>query len=277
MLRPENNPELRRWILSGVCRRAFEAGSIVELLSSTIQAAIDNAPVPRTPFEAMDATMLLIGNRVVDVDGVAQLRPATDYPLLLLESPQQFQRVLVHLVNRGLIHYSGELSHDRAVLTLEGWSYLDQLQRTGVKSRQAFIAMAFRDELDVPYAEGFAPAVEATGLQPFRIDRVPHNDRIDEKIIAEIRRSGVLVADFTHHRPSVYFEAGLAQGLGLHVIRTCRKDHLEQAHFDTRQYYHVGWETAADLRESLETHIRATVPLELLRDGGHASAQGPAE
>ena len=37
-----------------------------------------------------------------------------------------------------------------------------------------------------------------------------HVDRIDDRIFLEINRSNFLIADFTGHRPGVYFEAGYA-------------------------------------------------------------------
>lgn len=90
-------------------------------------------------------------------------------------------------------------------------------------------------------------------------DRLEHNEKIDDTIVAEIKRSGLMVADFTGHRGGVYFEAGLARGLGIPVIWTCHADDLEDLHFDTRQFNHIEWKTPKDLREKLELRILATV------------------
>jgi nucleoside 2-deoxyribosyltransferase len=68
-----------------------------------------------------------------------------------------------------------------------------------------------------------------TGIQPsievdcgftkaIRVDREHFGDRIDDRIIAEIRRCRFIVADFTGQRGGVYFEAGFALGLGKPVI-----------------------------------------------------------
>lgn len=82
-------------------------------------------------------------------------------------------------------------------------------------------------------------------------------------MIAEIRRSRFLVADFTHGaegaRGGVYYEAGFAQGLGLPVIFTVREDMIGAVHFDTRQYPHVLWKTPGDLRTQLTSRIAATI------------------
>jgi hypothetical protein len=46
---------------------------------------------------------------------------------------------------------------------------------------------------------------------------------------------------------------------GLPVIWTCRADDYEGAHFDTRQYNHIVWRTAKELRERLFTRIKVVV------------------
>ena len=93
-----------------------------------------------------------------------------------------------------------------------------------------------------------------------RMDLKEHNQKICDAIIAEIRRSRFLVADFTGHRGGVYFEAGYALGLGIPVIWTCREDELADTHFDTRQYNHVVWKNEKDLFEKLKRRIEATIP-----------------
>jgi hypothetical protein len=84
-----------------------------------------------------------------------------------------------------------------------------------------------------------------------------HANKIDDEIIAEIRRSAFLVADFTGHRQNVYFETGFAIGLGLQVIWTCRKDHIPELHFDIRQYNCIDWEDEAQLARRLQRRIEA--------------------
>jgi nucleoside 2-deoxyribosyltransferase len=91
-----------------------------------------------------------------------------------------------------------------------------------------------------------------------RVDAVQHNEKIDDRIVAEIRRSGLVVADFTGQRPGVYYEAGLARGLGIRVISTCRESETDKLHFDTRQYNHIVWKAAADLAAQLHDRIAAT-------------------
>ena len=119
--------------------------------------------------------------------------------------------------------------------------------------------MWFSNDFLEAWKGGFAPAIASAGYEPYRVDQEPHIDRIDAKIVAEIRNSRFLVADVTGHRQGVYFEAGYATGLGRPVIWTVRKDDLENVHFDTRQYNHVVWEEPEDLSEQLFDLIRAVI------------------
>ena len=135
--------------------------------------------------------------------------------------------------------------------------------RTNADSTQAFVAMWFDGAMDGVYGEGVEPAIRAAGYKPMRIDRKQDVLKIDDEIIAEIRRSRFLVADFTHGkdgaRGGVYFEAGFAFGLGIPVIYTCRKDAIDKIHFDTRQYHHTAWKDPKDLRDKLEKRILALI------------------
>ena len=128
---------------------------------------------------------------------------------------------------------------------------------------QAFVAMWFDDSVESAYDEGIAPAIRDCGFNAKIINRDSTVDKIDDAIIAQIRRSRFLVADFTHGdegaRGGVYYEAGFAHGLGIPVIFTCRSDVIDEIHFDTRQYAHIVWNTTGELRDSLRDRILARI------------------
>jgi nucleoside 2-deoxyribosyltransferase len=148
-------------------------------------------------------------------------------------------------------------------ITAAGHARLAELEQTAVDSSQAFVAMWFADSMTPIYDKGIDPAIRAAGYEPFRVDRKEHNDKIDDEIIAEIRRSRFLIADFTSEpekpRGGVYFEAGFAKGLNIPVIWMCRKDMIDKIHFDTRQYAHIVWENETDLAKQLKNRILATI------------------
>lgn len=143
-------------------------------------------------------------------------------------------------------------------ITPSGWMRIDALRSVGSKSDQAFIAMSFKPALEPIWRDGLYEGIKAAGYRPIRVDKDEHNEKICDRIIAEIRRSAFLVADVTRHRQGVYFEAGYAMGLGIPVIWTCQKREKNRCHFDTRQYNHIFWETPEELAKALEHRIRAT-------------------
>jgi len=97
--------------------------------------------------------------------------------------------------------------------------------------------------------------MRTVGVTARRVDRIEHNDDIDNRIIAEITEADFVLADLTYARPSVYWEAGYAQR-SIPVIYTVRKDHLDrqtedpcghlQVHFDLRMRNIITWSTARD-------------------------------
>jgi nucleoside 2-deoxyribosyltransferase len=107
------------------------------------------------------------------------------------------------------------------------------------------------------YEQGIKLAIERAGFAPMLIRNKEHANKIDDEIIAEIRRSAFLVADFTGHRQNVYFETGFAIGLGRQVVWTCRKNEIKDLHFDIRQYNCIDWKDAAELAKRLQLRIEA--------------------
>ena len=159
-------------------------------------------------------------------------------------------------VGRGAFHQVHP-GRPGASVTAEGHLAYDELQRKRGSTTQGFVAMWFHDSTKSAYVDGIAPAIRAAGYEPLRIDQVPHDCKIDDRIIAEIRRSRFVVADFTGHRGGVYYEAGFAHGLGLSVIFTCHKDGLNDLHFDVRQYNTIVWEQPDELRVLLHNRLLA--------------------
>ena len=84
-----------------------------------------------------------------------------------------------------------------------------------------------------------------------RVDRVQHNDDIDNKLIELMQTSDLCIADLTYARPSVYYEAGDFSGLGKPVVFTSRKDHFKpiendqfgnfRVHFDLQMKNIIAW------------------------------------
>ena len=166
---------------------------------------------------------------------------------------------------QGAVHLTTTI-YDAVNVTHKGYARYEELQRKSVDSSLAFVAMWFDSSMDAVYNEAIAPAIRDAGYDPVRVDNVQHNRKIDDEIIALIRQSRFVIADFTAGKPEeprggVYYEAGFAYGLGREVIYTCQHDFKGALHFDTRQYNHIFWEEdkLSEFRKALQNRIEATI------------------
>lgn len=141
----------------------------------------------------------------------------------------------------GALNDESNMVETAVSLAPRGYELLEQRRTQQGTSAMGFCAMWFSEEVSPLWAEVISPAISACGYEPVRMDTHEHVNRIDDEIIAMIRRSRFVVADFTGHRGGVYFEAGFALGLDRPVIWMCREDALKDAHFDTRQYNFIVW------------------------------------
>ena len=149
------------------------------------------------------------------------------------------------------------------MVQLPGYSRVEEIT-TGIELDRCFVAMWFDPSMNHVYDHGISPAIRAAGYDPRRIDR--QDDligKIDDAIVSEIKRSRFLVADFTHGdsgaRGGVYYEAGLAHGIGIPVIFLCRHDVIKEVHFDTRQFNHIVWDDVDELATRLTDRILASI------------------
>jgi nucleoside 2-deoxyribosyltransferase len=246
------------YLLSGYVQELNRLGQTPDIRTENFDEMLQQAKVhaPSSPLEAMDRILLYIEKLTPFAGGGVKIEDE-DYPLFYCRNTKELRYLLRTLNNRGFTAGSNE----GYVLAVSGWQEVAELKAKQPDSNQAFVAMWFDDELTPAWEDGIKPALEECGYNPLRVDMQEHNGKICDRIIADIRRSGLLVADFTGHRGGVYFEAGFAMGLGIPVIWTCRKTDIEEAHFDTRQYNHIVWETSEELRKKLVDRIQATCPL----------------
>lgn len=242
-------------LYSGALRENYEKGIIFKL--NNAKDLVDSVAVPKNPLDAVDKIMLYLAQKSGLSSGTVILTE-NDYSLAYAKNIQELNYFLLLARQRKYLLDSDSLIYCQ--ITATGWEHIDEISKLQPDSNQAFVAMWFNEEIREVYENGLRPALLQTGYIPMRLDFDEHNEKIDDKIIAEIRKSGLLVADFTKQRGNVYFEAGFALGLGIPVIWTCRDTDAENLHFDTRQYNHIVWSNADDLKEKLINRIEATLP-----------------
>jgi len=171
------------------------------------------------------------------------------FPVAYARNQSEFVFYRDHLEERGYIE---KKSNDRIRLTAKGWNELYKMRRQGRDSKECFIAMSFREEYDKLYlALQKGVDLAGRGYSAARLDDPQSPELIDNALIAKMKNSRFMIADFSANNAGVYFEAGYMRGLGRHVISTCKKLDAqgklvdkkgEDLHFDVEHYPTLFWE-----------------------------------
>ncbi|MCY4174449.1 MAG: hypothetical protein OXF25_10425 [Cyanobacteria bacterium MAG CAR3_bin_5] len=196
------------------------------------------------------------------------------YKLLAYSESSVFDELkflLKYLERQDWIQRKTNQSNDQIsyLLTVEGYARLAEIQETKIESKQGFVAMWFDPSME-PARENICSAIADAGYESRIIDQKHHINKIDDEIIAEIRRSRFVIVDLTHGedgaRGSVYYEAGFAYGLSIPVIYTSCKNHKKEGkeieqkvHFDVDHYNRIIWDNPEDLRNKLAQRISAVI------------------
>jgi hypothetical protein len=134
-----------------------------------------------------------------------------------------------------------------------------------------FVASALgKEDVDQIYDRAIRPVLEELRIRPVRVDRIEHNDDIDDTILALINRSELCIADLTYARPSVYYEAGVVHGLARPVVYIARSDHFRdkdsdsfgnlRVHFDLQMKNVIAWTGANEaFRKRLRRRLKRVI------------------
>ena len=230
---------------------------------STWFTDLERMGFPRSVSEKMDALLsafaeLSHGDYTKRIDLVNSPHLIAEIAADDMNQVTQLAQLLHQL---GYIDFSGGT---HVSMKANGWNRVDSLQKQVRVSDSAFIAMWY-DACTGPYRDATARAVLTAGYKPLIIDEQHFNDFIMDQVIALIRQSKFIVADFTCRpeeeatanvsrgvRGGVYWEAGLAFGMGKPVIHTCEDNHVcrRRLHFDVAQYRTIFW-TLGELNQEI--------------------------
>jgi hypothetical protein len=253
----EDNELVRnKHLLSGFIREMNE----LEIPLKTITSGVDyelfnkNSFIPLTPLDKADKILKHIFRKTSFYGEGIDL--TQQYAIAYARNSAEFLN-LINLLYE--MRYISSKNSKGCFLTASGYKKIEELESRNKASKQAFVAMWFNDELKDIYDNYIYKAINEAKFKPLRIDGKEHINKICDEIIAEIRKSRFIVADFTGQRGGVYYEAGFAHGLGIPVIWTCRKKDIDELHFDIRQYNCIIWETGQELYERLKARIEAVI------------------
>ena len=249
-----------RKALSCAARQTHEAGEPLLKITSENAAELAAPHMHTRVADNLERFLQAIAKRAIRPHEGAWFNLKDDFPIIDCHSRKEFEWYINWVKQQNLAFCTGA-GPDAVQLTLslDGWNQVQPLPRPGGIPGRCFVAMSFSNEAKSVYEQGIEPAVSNAGFKPMRIDQKEHNNEIPDEIMAEIRNSQFVVADFTGQRNGVYYEAGFAMGLGRPVIWCCREDHIKDLHFDTNHRSHIPWSSPEDLRDKLYRRIKATI------------------
>lgn len=133
------------------------------------------------------------------------------------------------------------------------------------EKRKCFIIQPLTDKYKKRCEETYKPAIEKTGMVPYRVDE--DYDAVKLKIQTireEIEKSAVCLAEISEDNPNVWYELGFADGHDIPVVLICEKDKRGKLPFDVNQrdtcFY--GTDSQGDwerLGEEIEKRLRKAV------------------
>ncbi len=228
--------------------------------SEKLDEIVSRYRAPQTPLQMIEALVVLIGDRTLlegSWSGSVHFGPREEYHIIRARSGDEGVQVLAWAIEEELLKAPGG---NLQRLTLKGWTkYHDLIDRTRA-SRTCFVAMPFDAAFDDLFKNALTPAIEASGQwKAYRLDKEEYIGNMPDRMLIEIRRCRFMVADISERNSNVFYEVGVAIGLGKPVITVCNKDGLKELPFDLSQTNHIVWESLEELRERLKLRIAAVI------------------
>jgi hypothetical protein len=119
-------------------------------------------------------------------------------------------------------------------------------------------------KFDKRFKDVYKPAIEAAGLEAYRVDRDPGVDVPIEAIEQGIKAATMCLADITTDNPNVWCELGFAFASGRPVVMVCSQERGGQYPFDIQHRSIIPYvaDSPSDfelLKQSLTKRMQATL------------------
>jgi hypothetical protein len=189
----------RRLLTTWLCEQRRSGAEVPRIQSDVVDLVRSRRSL--TVPTRLTRALILVGSEIKELGSQLEFNEAhPDTPRYLAETESkgigELNQLFQMLEKSGLVEgtfYLGGGGH--VCPTPSGWQELEKLELARTDSSQAFVAMWFSEDTSDAYLNGVLPALRATGYKAVRIDKKEHNNKIDDEIIAEIRRSRFVIAD----------------------------------------------------------------------------------
>ena len=129
--------------------------------------------------------------------------------------------VMSFLLENGFLRYISARS--KFAITPNGYSLIEVLQNRGlIDDPTGFVICRFTKEMDEFYTKCYAhpESPHSKLVRLHRIKDITHNDKIDDRIMQEIRGATIVLVDLTDYNFNIGFEAGYALALRKPIVWT---------------------------------------------------------
>jgi hypothetical protein len=143
------------------------------------------------------------------------------YTLFYLKDSKEFWSLIKYLQETDILNKNTPVGGPTAnvLLTVKGFANIESTLKDYSQSKKLFIACKFKTDYEDDLVKAIKAACAICGFDAKRVSDEKHDNDITHKIIADIKQSRFIIADFTDQNNGVYYEAGYAMGMSKKVIR----------------------------------------------------------
>lgn len=132
--------------------------------------------------------------------------------------------------------------------------YRDAFANRMNETRNAFVIIPFTPEFDKVYDRVIKPICEDLGYEVEKADSTDTQQNILRDVVDGISNADLLIADLTNSNANVFYEAGIAHGLGIPTILITQS--VDSVPFDLQAYNMIEYSTDFVEIEDFESELR---------------------
>ena len=159
----------------------------------------------------------------------------------------------IHLFDYVIVNYYEQeslISQAREILR-------ERINQEEIDLNFIFVLMSFDPALDEVYKALCLAGrlISNVKLKIQRMDVQKGDYKITDQILENIRKAGLIIADFSMERPNVYYELGYARGIGKTVLHCAKAG--TKLHFDIQDFHTIFYNSPMHLQELITDELYA--------------------